>query len=542
MKLRGSVTVFLALLLTCVFSGIFALLEAARVSALRANARMSTFQAGDGLLSSYSRPLWDRYRLLFREGDFPELDAVEELQCRIIAGNRTQEGVSLQNFHVCSVNLQQVQVKNYQLATDGGGAAFRAQAAEAMRGKVAQEALQQITDMMDSSGSAPDEESVKRQEETALQTLEDLKKNKKSKEAGSPGSPGDGAGADTSGARGQESGNSGAGTGQAAGAEGNSGAGTGQAAGAEGNSGAGTGQAAGKTTHVEVSENPLEWMKKVKAKGIFAYLLPEEDLSDKKIDLSGTIARRKLRKGTLTEGTKNQAFDKLLFRLYLEEYLANVTESPDDAALDYEMEYLIAGRASDRSNLRAVVNRLLLLREGINFLYLQTDAEKREAAYGVALAITGAFGQPELAEPVRQAVLAAWAYAESLSDLRILLNGGKVSLSKTKEQWHTQIGHLSASVEEAGAKKQEQGLSYDNYLQLLLWTMTDKTLSYRAMDLMEKNAGVRMDDMIVRMNCDYEYEAKPLFWTFVRIGHDSLSGFRFEDQRELSYLRRQTGK
>ena len=74
MKFRGSITVFLALMLTCLFSGFFAFLEAARVSGLKANAQMCTMQACDGLLASYSRDLWENYHLMFwegREGDFP---------------------------------------------------------------------------------------------------------------------------------------------------------------------------------------------------------------------------------------------------------------------------------------------------------------------------------------------------------------------------------------------------------------------------------------------------------------------------------------
>ena len=66
--------------------------------------------------------------------------------------------------------------------------------------------------------------------------------------------------------------------------------------------------------------------------------------------------------------------------------------------------------------------------------------------------------------------------------------------------------------------------------------MPDQKLSYRAMDLIEKNLDVRMDEMVVRMNCSYTYEAPALFWDFVHLGNVSFSTYQFSDHATLSYL------
>ena len=108
------------------------------------------------------------------------------------------------------------------------------------------------------------------------------------------------------------------------------------------------------------------------------------------------------------------------------------------------MEYLIGGKTSDVANLKVVVRRLLLIREGINLAYLETDVQKSQEALTLALGVTSAVGNPELAEPVKHAILAAWAYAESVSDVRILLDGGHVSLIKTEAQWRTSLEHLTS--------------------------------------------------------------------------------------------------
>lgn len=54
MRKNGSVTVFFALLLVLLASVLFAFLEAARVSCLKAEAHLCTGQAADAVRASYS--------------------------------------------------------------------------------------------------------------------------------------------------------------------------------------------------------------------------------------------------------------------------------------------------------------------------------------------------------------------------------------------------------------------------------------------------------------------------------------------------------
>ena len=168
--------------------------------------------------------------------------------------------------------------------------------------------------------------------------------------------------------------------------------------------------------------------------------------------------------------------------------------------MDYEMEYLIGGKNADQENLKAVVNRLLLMREGANLLYLETDSTKSQEAMSVALALTSVVANPELAEPVKHAILAAWAYAESISDVRILLNGGKVSLVKNDTQWHTDLKHLGDALNTSEKNTEQEGLSYDGYLQLLLWTTSEEKIRQRSMNLIEQNTGVCMNQMAGKIN------------------------------------------
>ena len=123
--------------------------------------------------------------------------------------------------------------------------------------------------------------------------------------------------------------------------------------------------------------------------------------------------------------------------------------------------------------------------------YLFGDSAKREQARGTALLISSVLCLPELTEPVTALILFAWAYAESVRDLRILFDGEKVPMVKTAESWNTPYsqlltfrGHLSEYT------KGQSGMSYQDYLGAFLYLQAEETTLKRLMDVME--ADIRM--------------------------------------------------
>ena len=90
---------------------------------------------------------------------------------------------------------------------------------------------------------------------------------------------------------------------------------------------------------------------------------------------------------------------------------------------------------------------------------------------------------------------------------------------------------LNASADETS----REGLGYESYLQILLWTVSEEKITMRAMNLIEKNLDVRMDNMVSRMTCSYEYEAVPLFWSFVQIGNGRLTSYYFSNQAQILF-------
>ena len=78
-------------------------------------------------------------------------------------------------------------------------------------------------------------------------------------------------------------------------------------------------------------------------------------------------------------GILETAEKELLVSKYIPLYFGLFTDGTGeaDAALDYEMEYLLSGKKSDRENLKEAVNKVLMLRGSMNLLYLLNSPDKR---------------------------------------------------------------------------------------------------------------------------------------------------------------------
>ena len=184
----------------------------------------------------------------------------------------------------------------------------------------------------------------------------------------------------------------------------------------------------------------------------------------------------------------------------------------NDAAgyLDYELEYVIGGRISDRDNLACVAGKITAIREASNFLYLLTDAKKCEEAYSLATAIAAGSGIPCLTEVTKLIILAVWAYAESVSDVRQLLNGGRVPIWKSADTFNMSFEKLM-TLDMSAENRNKTGLSYEDYIRYLLFVENYGKKNIATANLMELymigsgNSGFCISDMIVGADVMSEY-------------------------------------
>lgn len=241
----------------------------------------------------------------------------------------------------------------------------------------------------------------------------------------------------------------------------------------------------------EISEknNPLDIIKNIRQMGFLGLVLPTDmEVSKKSVNIEACLSGRFLQKGMGTFDAGDSVSDtveQLLMQEYILEKFSTFQEKKQDGNLAYQTEYILGGKKSDEENLKYVINRLLLLREAANVAFLYTNAQKRAELEACASALSLLFLIPEGMVLVQTVLAAGWAYAESIIDVRTLLEGGKIPLKKDDLSWKTQLNHLQVETERVN--KNAKGLNYQEYLRILLSLSPKETLTVRCMDMMEQN-------------------------------------------------------
>ena len=161
----------------------------------------------------------------------------------------------------------------------------------------------------------------------------------------------------------------------------------------------------------------------------YIVVLPADtDLSDKTIgnemlaDLYGVRGDR----AEYIEDEAANIMNELLFNLYITDCFENFTDNDSVGLLDYEQEYIVFGKSSDKDNLKAAVSSISAIRFGCNMTYILTDTQKKSEAYKLATAALGFTGMAVLVKGLQYVILTAWALGETVVDMRMLLAGKKV--------------------------------------------------------------------------------------------------------------------
>ena len=110
----------------------------------------------------------------------------------------------------------------------------------------------------------------------------------------------------------------------------------------------------------ENTENPFEFMEKIQNTGLISVVLPEEmTLSEKEIDPDMQVSYRGLTSGRGTFSARSnmngieekRLLDEYVLKKFDNAALGDGDEIPDNRTLDYEVEYILSGKSSDKDNL-----------------------------------------------------------------------------------------------------------------------------------------------------------------------------------------------
>lgn len=436
MEQRGSVTVFLALILSLVV----ALVASCLVSVRMAAARVQIANAADiglySLFAQYDSCLLEEFNLFYLDGGFGQ----GELHMGAVYDVITDymEPVLDQNYQ--DLRLESGGITGYRLATDHCGESFRGQVIAYMQETLGIQGVRLLLEQVE-RGS----EDVQEQQSTKenAQQGNDLKDYDRALEEAAGG--------------GQES-----------------------ESGEE-----------NESVPPEPIENPIDTIRQIQGMDVLSLVLPNSgEVSGKSVDVSGLVSNRRLQQGMgVFDGAKadSTVTGQILFQEYILKQVGNYLRPAEEGLLSYPLEYIIGKQGSDVENLKAVAQRLLIIREGINFVHLLGDSGKRAQAASLAAAISAALLIPMAEGIVEMVLLACWAYGESLLDVRELFAGGKVPLVKNAENWQLSLEKLPQILGrmDVDRRNDASGMSYEDYLRILLFLEDEDNQTMKCLDAFE---------------------------------------------------------
>lgn len=461
---KGSITIFSLLSMMLVVSALVALLEGARFQEMQRISQLQTNLAIESVFAQYETVLWKEYHLLVCSQQNLEEELINKGNARTGAA---EEGLNLLLSEVEYVNLQ-----GYTCLTDENGKAYINAVSTYMEENVLYETAQKIYNQYEVMKALKEFSGMNMSWiDAGITAVEEAKHTTESKK----------------------------------------------------NS---TGTAGSNTGVAAESKNPLEEIKTMQTTGILELVIEDtSQLSTSEIDLSKVVSNRRCSEGENSKILKTEWMDIILLQQYLLTYLSNYCQKMPNRCLNYELEYVIGKSASDIENLKSVITQLLVLREVANFLYLTTDTKKVEEARLLAIALAGISVNSVIIETITIALLTAWAFAESVLDIRALLCGKQIPLLKGTDTWTLNLTDIT-SINQGYwvAKESPQGLSYKEYLGILLLFQGEEDMALHAMDVQEAtvleqcpDSNFKMDTSIIEARVEMGYTYRPVFLSFYNL-------------------------
>ncbi|MCR5597528.1 MAG: DUF5702 domain-containing protein [Lachnospiraceae bacterium] len=495
--ISGVLSVYLALMIAVMIPIILTMIEGARISAMRTKIGCAADLAMDSALAEYNRELLKQYDLLFIDTAYDSgmgsLDNTREHMLDYLSYNIDpgRDNFLMGGADFLRLECDGLEFTGVSRATDDDGAVFRYMALSYMLEKYGLAYAEDVKDMAEKSESSGlYDGDIGNEESDAQQELDDYEFEAPQVDDGN----------------------------------------------------------GGKMDDPDWSEpekaDPAGKVNNLRGGGILSLVCGHE-ISSESVDADIYASHRDLVAG---DGMYEEWDDRegimyeMLFNEYIMEKAGNYLNEKPGSRLKYEVEYIYAGKDSDDANLGTVVNRILLIRGAVNTIYFFGDGELQAESNELAAALAAASMSPEL-EPIYLALIdAAWIYAESASDIRVLMTGGKLPVIMSPGDWRLSLeGALDAtedmiesSVDDGSGKDMPDDpanmeVGYEGYLRLLLYTVSRENRVGRMMDIVEMD--VRMVPGYEAFRLDDCIAAATIQFTF-----KSDYGYEFFVERNMRYM------
>ncbi len=425
---KGEITVYLSLLFVLLISFVMGVLEAAIVQTEKNMCRLKADRAVFSVFGEYQRELLREYHVFALEGSYG-------------TGDFSEENI-LRRMHYYGTEGMEHNTAGIQYLTDNKGQAFREQVTAYMEQRYGLSLAKNFAGMTEEwKEQSLEGEKMREKEETIL---EDYKNLTGTEDQSSP-----------------------------------------------------------------EDQTPFSCLETIENAGILSVALPKDmKVSGREVSPENQVSCRNLRTGygsfPVRQGIDGPE-EKILFNEYILQKFSYASESSEnekktnetdktekrtEPSLKYEVEYILAGKSSDKENLESVLFKIFLIRMSLNYICLLGESSLKAQAEVMAAVISIVLLMPEIAEPLKYLILLAWAAGESIVDLRSLLSGNRVPLTKNSENWQLPLGSLlllgSGSDTVEGSDTQG-GVSYKDYLRAFLFLENTDSVSMRTLDRIEEN-------------------------------------------------------
>ena len=455
-KEKGSITVFLSLSLMIILSLVLALFQGARIGAVRMKTECVADIATNSVLAEYSRQLYEQYGLLMVDSSYGlDSHTIHNSQERLkhyVQKNfeRSLYGRASNAQTLTAMYCKDARISGYSLATDNEGAPLERQILAYMSAEPVGALMSDVLENVGSlEGSGFNSTNVDEMANENQETIDSIELPKVKNEDG-------------------------------------------------------------EEETIAIG-NPADAVNSQRGLSVLGLAVKDRSrISMARIDGAAYASKRTLQKGTgLDDKDSVSDGEKILLDRYYYEKCSRYGHELEKAVLKYQLEYLIFGQDSDYANLEKMAQTLLFWRQASNLMYLLSCGPKMQEAELMATALSAVILCPELMEPIKYSIIFAWTFAESISDLRILFEGGRVPLFKSDATWN--LGLFEMFDFRGNYKKADcgEGLYYEDYLRMKAFMTSGKEKLSHMMDVIEMdvrntmgNSCFRMDDCIDVMRAD----------------------------------------